>query len=335
MVVILIITITICSIWIDFPTHYYYEAPKGLRAVILNYSDNFFRHFLTDENAKLINSMLFGYRTNLPADLIGDFNTSGLAHVLAVSGMNVGLINWFISYILKLCKCPKKIRFFVVSVLLIFYAYLCGFQYPILRSTIMFLTFAFFRNFQIPADPLSTLCFSAIIILLLNPASLFSASFQLSYACMFALIAFYNSVQKYVLVSSITCFLLCFVVTLPLLIYYFGYIPTYGLVSSLILLPLLSFVFSLSMVALMTFAFGIFLFILDPILTFVRTGAAAISSLPFSRIEIAAAGQFQLFGIAVYFLGLFIASKYVFLSRNTKAVLCFSAFAFYLMTLIV
>jgi competence protein ComEC len=199
----------------------------------------------------------------------------------------------------------------------------------------MFLTFAFFRNFQIPADPLSTLCFSAIIILLFNPAALFSASFQLSYACMFALIAFYNSVQKYVLVSSITCFLVCFIVTLPLLVYYFGYIPTYGLISSLILLPLLSFTFALSITALSTFAFGIFLLLLDPILTFVRTGAAAISSLPFARIEIAAAEHLQLFGIAVYFIGLFIASKYIFLSRNTKTILCSFAFAFYLITLMV
>jgi competence protein ComEC len=303
----------------------------GVRDEVLQYTRWYFHKFFTDENAELLYSMTFGDRAGLSYGLRYDFNLSGLAHVLAVSGMNVGLIYLLLNFVFRLVKMPKKARIWIAAPVLIFYTYLCGWQYPILRATIMFLTFAFAKHKQANADNLSVLCLSAIIILCIFPASLRSVSFQLSYACMFGIIAFYGQFKKLFYVSSIAMFLATTVTTLPLLICYFGYIPTYALISSVILLPVISLVFNVGIVALVTVIGGCLLWLAEPLLTFVRNVSNNMAQLPFAKIEISAGNLGYLF----YFLGLIILSRYVFLKKSIKLPLAGICGLLYVWTLLI
>ncbi len=313
------------------PNPYYrtYDPNSGLRGTILEYVNWYLNLFLSQENADLLVSMMFGDTSGLGFVTRSNFTVAGLAHVLVVSGMNVVLLASVIFWILKICKVQKKHRLYILTPILLFYAYLCGWQYPILRATIMFLIVVFAKCFLHTADSISTLSLSAIIILLLFPYSLASASFLLSYFCMLGIVFFYDFFKRKLYVSSIAMYVSVTIGTFPLLVYYFGNIPVFGLLSSVILLPILSFSFYVGMFSVLTFVFGAVLWILEPLLLFVRDVTSAIVALPFSTIEINGSHS----GIIFYLLGIIIASRFIFIKSNIKLPICLVLFTCYFISI--
>jgi ComEC/Rec2-related protein len=304
---------------------------NSLRAVVLRYTKWYLPRFLSDPNAELLYSMMFGDRNGLDDSIQNDFTAVGLSHVLAVSGMNVALLAFFIVFILRICGLGKRYRIFVLAPVLIFYTYLCGWQYSIMRASIMFLTFYYVKSFQGRADNLSVLSLAAIIILVIFPYSLLSASFLLSFACVFGIILYYSSFKKFVFNGGVAMYLSVTVATFPLLVLFFGCIPTYGILAAVVLLPLLSLSFNIGMFAIITVIGGAALYAAEPALSFVRWSSAAIAKLPGAQIQIAGSSH----GIVFYFLGLIIFSRFMFLSKPIRWMTGVTAFACYFIILMV
>lgn len=331
-----VFTLTVVSFllttWL-VPNPYYhtFDPDAGLRGVILRYADWYLHKFLSADNAALLYGVMFGDKSGLPFILRSNFTIAGLGHVLAVSGLHVGLLAGVLTWLLKTCKVPRRAHLWVITPILLFYAYLCGWQYSILRAVIMFFVYMFVKeNFGL-ADPLSCLSCAAIVILVLFPYALVSASFLLSFACVLGIDLMYDFFLKHCYVKAVALYLSVTIASFPFVLYFFKSVPLYGLLTNVVLVPLLIFCFYLGMFAVSTFVMGTVLWVADPLLTMVRSVSDAISKLPFATV--AATGSVP--AIIIYLVALILLSRFIFLPRKVKYPLAAVLFTCYFVVIMV
>lgn len=187
----------------------------------------------------LLKAMVLGRRDDLGADLLNSYVTAGAVHVLAVSGLHVGVFFLLISWILKSLKkrkWGKWLYLLLIITLLSAYAIITGLTPSVVRASLMCVTFALSQTFTRQHHGVNTLAISAFAILLFDPLALFSVGFQLSYAAVLGIILFYPLFKNYY-ETDILLFrwlwqitlvsLSAQVFTFPLSIYYFHQFPTY------------------------------------------------------------------------------------------------------------
>ena len=313
------------------PVYRTYDPDAGLRGVVLRYANGVLHQFLSDNNAELLFSMMFGNKAGLPWLLRQDFSVAGIAHLLAVSGLHVGLLAVVLTWLLKMVRVPRRARIYCLAPLLLFYAYLCGWQYAVLRAMIMCLVYELARHHQRQVDPLTAMSIALTIILILFPYSLKSASFMLTFACTLGYILFYRGLQRVVRLKALAMYLAVNIGVLPFMIYCFGYLTVYGVIANLVLVPLLVVAYYVGMLAVSTYLAGCLLWLVDPVLTLASRVCALIARLPNAALMISSPGL----AIVLYLVGLLLLSRFVFLSRKVKYPLATLLFACYFLLLVV
>ena len=206
--------------------------------------------------AKNINrAILLGDNTRIRKDLKDKIRYIGLSHIFAMSGLHIGLVIAIFYFIFKKTVKNKRLIEILLLVSITLY-YLSVKESPsFTRAYIMAIVYLLGKLFYEKIDLGKTLFISAIISILINPISIFSVSFQLSYGAMVAIIYIFPYVRKinykkfkildYILfTTTIQIFLI------PITVYYFNSIQFLSVISNLILLPLASFYITINYVAL-------------------------------------------------------------------------------------
>ncbi len=159
------------------------ESRVTFAGVMLRARQAIERHIerLFGDSAALPKALLLGVRDELPQDVIEAFKESGITHVLAVSGLHVGLLAALLAALLKLLKAPHGARLIVMSIFLFLYCALLHFSAPVLRAAILCMTTLWGKYRRRRRDGLTLLSAAFFLILLLRPLDLFSAGFQLSF----------------------------------------------------------------------------------------------------------------------------------------------------------
>ena len=134
------------------------------------------------DHVHILKGMLLGKRRELPASTLDLFRNSGSLHVLAVSGLHVGLITALCFLSFSLFQLPRKTVCFLTIASVILYACLVGFRPSVLRASFMAILFLIAQIIDRDADLINLLSFAALILLLINPAQLWDVGFQLSFA---------------------------------------------------------------------------------------------------------------------------------------------------------
>lgn len=206
---------------------------------------------LEKDNADIMYSMLVGDRSGLSPVTREYFNNSGLAHLLAVSGLHVGIIVASLYFMLKLFRCNKYANLIIISSFLIFYGYVCAWSYSVVRAIIMAIVLLvapiIFRQY----DSLTSISIAGIIILTLSPSALFELSFLLSFMCVLSIIMLFTYFNKFLnklkinnAISSVFC--LSFIVNIGVIVveaYFLEEASFINLLSNVIVLPLFSLLF--------------------------------------------------------------------------------------------
>ena len=234
--------------------------------------DNFKKNFsllleknIKDKNTKsVLKALTIGEKEGLSKELKTSFIKTGSGHLLAISGLHIGIVGYFFFIlslfflkhisILRNYAILKKLSFFISAFPICLYSIISGLSPPTQRATIMALFFIFGFIFEKEQNILNIFFLSAIIILLINPYSIFSISFQFSYIAVFFIIfgikrlRLKNSTPSlikrylYIFLNFMIVSLLAILSTLPLGIYYFHSFSTIGLLSNIILVPLIGFI---------------------------------------------------------------------------------------------
>lgn len=148
------------------------------------------------DSAALLKGILLGARRQLPEDLLQTFRAIGLAHILAVSGLHVGLITLVIYTLLSVLRLPKNIVVAGTLVVLVLYAFITNLTPSVIRATIMAALFLAGRQLDRQTDTVNILAVAAIVILLIWPSALFDLSFQLSFLATYAIITGYPRMKE-------------------------------------------------------------------------------------------------------------------------------------------
>jgi competence protein ComEC len=218
----------------------------GLKARTANILSNFAR-----PDAEVLKAMLIGDDSFLADSLRDSFNRLGLAHLIAISGLNIGLVilfGYMVAFTFLRCIPPVAVRFDTPLIATIFgllgalaYAHLVGTYIPVMRATIMAVIVlgALFLARRI--NILNALAFSGVPILLIWPLSIFSASFLLSFAAVLGIAGILEKIKTASkLMELIAITVAATVFTLPIVWYIFGFVSPVGLLANIVFVPLFS-----------------------------------------------------------------------------------------------
>ena len=136
-------------------------------------------------SASVTLAVLTGNTDEIEDGLLENVRMGGIAHIFAVSGLHVGALYGFCLLLMertKLRKLANPMRFLLVSILLVFYASVCGFTSSVMRAMTLCLVAYAAKLIGTESDMLETTGLAAIIVLLIKPTELFAVGFQLSFA---------------------------------------------------------------------------------------------------------------------------------------------------------
>lgn len=205
----------------------------------------------------LLRALLLGQRQELPIKLMSRFRKSGSLHVLALSGLHVGII-YILLYYLFIFLPGRNYRIIAASIIVSAYLFLVGPRPSLTRAVIMLcaggMAYLADRDF----NPLNILSLAAAVILLIEPLSLFELSFQLSFLSLLGIIlvggplagcaaAYLPGFIRFPLAYSVGAQLM----TAPVLLSTFGSVYPIGIAAALLLIPLISIFIWLGIIYLM------------------------------------------------------------------------------------
>ncbi len=203
------------------------------------------------ETAAVAYAMITGSTQDISEGALNAFRYGGVSHIFAVSGLNITVLYVVVTFVLRRIRLNKWAAAFVALGVVFFYTGLCGFTLSAVRAAIMCAVAAVSSLAFAKYDGLNSLSLSVIIILLINPLSLFDVGFVLSVSAMLGII-FLGPNINYVLRrlpsgvrSNISMSVSSQIATLPALVLTFGYISGAGLILNILILPLLSFLYVL------------------------------------------------------------------------------------------
>lgn len=133
------------------------------------------------DSAKFMSALLLGEKSELSKEWQEDFRDSGVAHVLAVSGLHMGLLALLVQELGKFFYLSPRHRFYFMAIVLVYYNLLLGLVMSALRATIMVLLLQRSISIEFPYDKSRAIFCAFCISLLWVPESLFGAGFLLSY----------------------------------------------------------------------------------------------------------------------------------------------------------
>ena len=145
---------------------------------------------LGEETGAYASALLLGLRSRIPAEDRQAFSRLGIAHILSVSGFHVGILIGFLAFLFRLLRLSQPVRLCLYASLLFLYAMLCGLSQPVIRASLFLLLMIEGRILNRPRSGIHILCAVLILMTLLSPVQVTSASFQLTFCAMFALLWF-------------------------------------------------------------------------------------------------------------------------------------------------
>ncbi|WP_432647256.1 DNA internalization-related competence protein ComEC/Rec2 [Mitsuokella sp.] len=209
------------------------------------------------EDAAAVFAMLFGGYEGIEPELIEDFQTTGIVHILSVSGSHISLVAAVMLWLASMLRLPRAISAVLVLGSIAFYSILAGCVPPVIRSALMgslsFLALAFGRE----RESRYILLLTGIFMLMWQPLLLFHISFELSYLATAGLIFLAPVLYRWGRQRGIPSFMAmglaitaaAQLASLPVLLWYFGQVSLSSLLANLLVVPILELMIVLGLFA--------------------------------------------------------------------------------------
>lgn len=265
-------------------------------------------------------ALVLGVTEGIDTDLQNAYAASGAMHVLAVSGLHVGIIYAILLFLLRPLNrfaWSRWVVFLISIVCLWSFAFVTGLSPSVLRAVTMFSFIALARPLGWRTNIYNTLAGSAFLLLLYNPYLIMSVGFQLSYLAVLGIVylqrPLYNlwEIENRVgdWIWQITCVSIAAQVsTFALGMLYFHQFPVYFLVSNLFVIPLSTLVLVIGIFLLVISAWSSAAWLIGVVLTFLIKAlnwvVFYVEDMPFSLIEEIHLTTFQCWLIMIFLLGL-------------------------------
>ncbi|WP_179004858.1 ComEC/Rec2 family competence protein [Winogradskyella forsetii] len=258
----------------------------------------------------IMNALLLGQRQMIDKSVYNNYVNSGTIHILAVSGLHVGLILWILNFLFRpllYLKYGNFIRPFILIIILWTFAVIAGLSPSVTRAVTMFSVISFAMHLKRRTNIYNTLVISAFLILLIKPTFLFAVGFQMSYLAVLGIVSIQPIIYKLWQPKNwifdkpwqiFTVTLAAQIGVVPISLFYFHQFPGLFFISNLVVIPFLGIIlgFGLLVIALALLGFlpkpivDIYSFIIDSLNNFIAWVAQFESFLfrdiPFTLLQV-------------------------------------------------
>lgn len=288
--------------------------------------ETLFNRYLNEENSQLMTSILLGKSSYLDEDNLLLYRDLGLAHIMAVSGLHIGIISGFLIFLFSRLGIKRRLNITLSLAIIWTYGFLIGYPPSIMRASIMFSLLFYSTIIHEPYDSINTLSIACFILLLINPYFLFNIGFQLSFVAAFSIVFFTPYIKemfypyKGKVTNTIAALLAVNLGLLPIQAYYFNRIGLFSILANLILLPLFSIALILGFIMLGSlYILGYLNIVIGPILNL-------LLRLQYRLIEIIPSQVFKVYSpelptIILYYLLLMLILKVITIENLKKSIL--------------
>jgi competence protein ComEC len=254
---------------------------------------------LNTSQLAILNALFLGDKSLLTYEQKSAFSDAGAMHLLAVSGLHVGIIYMIMLKIILLIGFKKNsiLSFVFVVLTLWIYALITGFSSSVLRASLMFTILELGRIYNYKTGIFNLLGSSMFIILIIEPLSIYNIGFWLSHVAVAFIVSFYPSINAWLhfkfppfkwIWSIVAVSIAAQLGTLPISIYAFYEFPLYFILTNILLIPLVAPILILAVLAsLFSFSsalMGLLIPALGDLLTLMEQATRWIDSLPYSSI---------------------------------------------------
>ena len=149
---------------------------------------NIFEQYLWPINSRVLSGIILGERQNIPEDIRQAFVQTGTAHIIAISGFNVGIVACIVLILLKALRIKRKARYCLTIPILMIHMLAVGASSSVVRATIMAVIMLIAYLIGREAHITNSLSLAALIILGYNPLQIFDAGFQLSFVSVLGIV---------------------------------------------------------------------------------------------------------------------------------------------------
>lgn len=235
---------------------------EDIRTSLLKiYSDN----GITGEEFAVLSALTLGYKDKLEEETRKAYSSSGALHILAVSGLHVGVIYLIMTYFLFFMKRKTVLRILRAVILLIClwgFALITGLSPSVMRAATMFSFIVIGDAFKRKPDIYNSIAGSAVFLLILDPYSIMSAGFQLSYLAVIGIVFFQPRIYKLLYIKNklldkiwilVSVSIAAQLGTFPVSVHYFNQFPNYFILTNILVIPFASI---LIYMAVILFAFS-------------------------------------------------------------------------------
>ncbi|HEY3067990.1 MAG TPA: DNA internalization-related competence protein ComEC/Rec2 [Methylomirabilota bacterium] len=187
-------------------------------------------------SAALLEGLLLGTRTNLPAEIQDGFRRAGVYHVLAVSGFNVALLAGAVFGLASLTRVPRRVGAVAAMIVVVGFAFVVGPEPSVLRAVIMAVLLLGALLLERDAAIVNSLALAALAILALRPGDLLDPGFQLSFAATAGIVA--APIPRGAIMGALGVSLAAQLAVLPITAAHFNQVNTIGVLANLGVVPL-------------------------------------------------------------------------------------------------
>ncbi len=295
--------------------------------------------YIPKDQAGLAKALFLGDKSNLRSEITQAFSAAGGMHLLAISGLHIGLmiivLMRFFRFFSRFLKRTQALILILCFVW--FYAYIIGFPPSVVRSVFMFSLFSLGSITGNQNNQLNLLCFSALILLLFHPWFIFDMGFQLSYAAMLGIVTAFRFIHdlfsfKHKMIEFLwngtALGLSAQIFTAPLCLYYFHQFPNYFILSNLgiiitsgIIISLGALLFVSSGIPLIPIVIGFLLYVLLYALSFFMSWIQILPGATAKGFDLTITDMSLFYLIIALFFTSFVLRKYRFLQYAGAALL--------------
>jgi competence protein ComEC len=231
-----------------------FSWPKSWINYTSSYLAKVFDTYVGGRGSKLLKAMIIGERWVLPSEIVEEFAITGIAHILAISGLHIGFVVLMLLWLFDGLRLSPRAIFLLQSIALVLYSLIVGGNASVVRATIMTLILLGGRVVGRKPDPLNSLSLAAFVILIFKPLDILEVGFQLSFAAVAGIIMYNKHINAglsklfKINLNPLAIILSAQLGTWPLIAYYFNIFSLMGYIANLILVPMAGVIVMLGLI---------------------------------------------------------------------------------------
>jgi competence protein ComEC len=280
----------------------YYTIEKGIyhfRKMLSNH----FEKVYSNEALAFIKGFIYGDKSEFTTDQLEAFYNVGLGHILVVSGLHFGIMFLILQWLLTKLKFKQIHKFISINLILFLFLAITGFKISSIRAylMIMLLESVYFVDRRL--DLLNFLSFLSIVIILVNPLSIYSVSFLLSFGAIFSIAFFYNKINR-VLPSFLSIVISVQVIIGLINIHYFNQINFATLLINIPINIIIVFLYAMILLNMLLYPIYVLTFIITKIIALIFNTVEILNNLEFLKIILPSFSTYEIILILSLIFGL-------------------------------